>query len=524
MIHRVLDSVLRWARRPLAAADAAMNRLYTWRFNPLYQTGTLVVLAFVVMLVSGLYLLLFYRIGSPYESVARIEAQVWTGQWLRAIHRYSADLAVAAGVLHAFRMLVQGRSWGPRTLAWVSGWVLMFLTFVCGWTGYVMLWDEQGQLLALEGARLLDALPLFSEPIRRAFVGDRPVPNAFFFLNLFLHVALPVAMALVFWIHLARVARPVMLPPRGLLWGTVGLLFVASVLVPAPLGPKADLLRMVQTVDLDWFYAFWLPASRMLQPVEAWIGFTIFVLLVCLTPLWARPPRAVRPEPSVAAGRLCTGCDQCTLDCPYEAIEMAALEGAGLDHLVARVDPKLCVSCGICSASCAPMAIGPPDESGRDELVRVTAYLDAHRFGPRDVVLVACENGAGRVAEHAETEGASVFPVSCIGHLHTSVIEYLLRAGVGGVLVASCPPRDCWHREGPKWLEERIYAGREAELRESIDRRRIAVVYAAEVERGLVGRALAELRNEIEVLEGAQREEAIEIDTECEPRAVEGGP
>jgi ferredoxin/coenzyme F420-reducing hydrogenase delta subunit len=512
---------LKLARHPLAAADALLNRLYTWRFNPLYQSGTLVVVAFLVMLVTGLYLLLFYRIGSPYESILRIEDQVWAGSSMRAMHRYAADLAVVAAAFHAFRMLVQGRSWGPRALAWVSGWVLLFLMFVCGWTGYVMLWDEQAQLLAVEGARLLDALPIFSEPIARTFVGDKPLPSAFFFLNLFLHVALPIGVALGLWLHLARVARPVMLPPPELLWTGVALLFVVSLVVPAPLGPKADLGRMLGTLDLDWFYSFWLPASRRLDPVAAWLVFTAFAVAVCVTPFWTRPARDNRPAPSVSPGRLCTGCDQCTLDCPYEAIAMIELADLDLGHPVARVDASLCVSCGICAASCAPMAIGPPEESGRDELARVNAFLTKHRFESTDVVLVACENGAGRLAGRSEADGAAVYPVSCIGHLHTSVIEYLLRSGVGGVLLASCPPRDCWHREGPKWLRERVYEGREAELRESVDRRRLQIVHAGEGECGVVLRGLGELRDTVASLERAVGEESIELETECEPAPVE---
>ena len=48
------------------------------------------------------------------------------------------------------------------------------------------------------------------------------------------------------------------------------------------------------------------------------------------------------------------------------------------------------------------------------------------------------------------------------------------RGGAAGVLVVSCPPRDCWHREGPAWLHERIYNGRDAELQERVDRRNSA--------------------------------------------------
>ncbi|NIP14161.1 MAG: hypothetical protein GWN02_29880, partial [Gemmatimonadetes bacterium] len=118
-------------------------------------SGTIVVGLLVVLLVTGLYLLLFYRIGAPYASVARITEQAWLGRWIRRLHRYASDAAVVAVVVHAFRMFAQGRSWGPRALAWVSGLVLLFVLFVCGWTGYVMVWDVQAQLLAVEGARFL---------------------------------------------------------------------------------------------------------------------------------------------------------------------------------------------------------------------------------------------------------------------------------------------------------------------------------------------------------------------------------
>src|SRR5690554_3834071 len=94
----------RTALRPLAAADALCNRLYGWRFNPLYQSGTIVVTLYLVLVATGLWLLLFYRIGSPYESVACVTANPWIGNWVRGLHRYASDLAVVATLVHAYRM------------------------------------------------------------------------------------------------------------------------------------------------------------------------------------------------------------------------------------------------------------------------------------------------------------------------------------------------------------------------------------------------------------------------------------
>ena len=96
-----VEAMRRGLARALARADAAMNRLYGWRGNPLYQTGTLAVLAFVVMFATGVYLLFFYRVSDPYASMQAIEAQAWGGQWIRALHRYASDLTLAAAAVHA---------------------------------------------------------------------------------------------------------------------------------------------------------------------------------------------------------------------------------------------------------------------------------------------------------------------------------------------------------------------------------------------------------------------------------------
>ncbi|MBI2535481.1 MAG: cytochrome b N-terminal domain-containing protein [Gemmatimonadetes bacterium] len=308
----------RFLRRLLAPADALLNGLYGWRLNPLYHSGALVVLTFVLLLVTGLYLVFFYRLGDPHASIVRITEQAWLGRWIRSLHRYASDAAVVAVGVHAFRMFAQGRSWGPRALAWVSGLLLLGLTLVLGWTGYVMVWDVFGLVLAREGARLLDALPLFSEPISRAFVGERELPGAFFFLNLFLHVALPVGLGALLWLHVSRVARPGLLPPRGLLWGVTGVLLALSILWPAPAGTPADLLRLPSRGPYDAFYAFWLPITRELPAALTWVGGGILGALALLAPWWSRPRAVERPAPSVVNERLCTGCEQCYQDCPYE--------------------------------------------------------------------------------------------------------------------------------------------------------------------------------------------------------------
>ncbi len=162
------------------------------------------------------------------------------------------------------------------------------------------------------------------------------------------------------------------------------------------------------------------------------------------------------------------------------------------------------------------MGVGPPGRTGRAQLGVVRDFVAARRPGGRDVVLVACERGAGGITVAAEYDGSLVYPVSCGGNLHTSVVEFLVRAGAGGVLIVSCPPRDCRHREGPKWLEARLFHEREAELRERVDRRRVRLMHAATGERDVVRAALSAFRAEVAALDAAAAEPDVDLDRLCE--------
>ncbi len=515
--QRFLERV---AWRALSAADRACNRLYGWRANPLYQSGTIAVALLGVLLITGVWLLLFYRISAPYESVAAVTASPVAGNWVRGLHRYASDAALVAVGVHLFRMFAQGRSWGPRALAWVSGVVLLALLFVCGWTGYVMVWDEFGLALAREGARVLDALPIFSEPVVRAFSGERPVASAFFFVNLFAHVALPLGLALGLWLHVSRVARTTLLPPRPLMWGVIGLLAAVAIIRPLGMEPQASPFTLPASVTADAFYAFWMPVSRALPGAVAFGAAAVAFAALALVPTFTRR-RTERPAPSSVDESICVGCRQCVLDCPYEAIQMIPRPGGpGRSDEVARVDPALCVSCGICAGSCAPMGVGPPGRTGRDQLARVREFLRSPERVPGELVVVGCDRAASSLAVAAERERATFYPVDCAGSLHTSVIELLVRAGSGGVLVAACPPRDCWNREGPRWLAERMYHDREAELQERVDRRRVRLAHVDARDEAGARAVIAAFARDLAALDAPRADDALDVDTACEPVEV----
>lgn len=59
------------------------------------------------------------------------------------------------------------------------------------------------------------------------------------------------------------------------------------------------------------------------------------------------------------------------------------------------------------------------------------------------------------------------------------------------MVLAGCPSRDCWHREGPKWATERVAGRREARLPAGVEPSRVVVVDATDA--GAVAAAVAGL-------------------------------
>lgn len=500
----------------MRAFERLCNKIFGADANPLYQSGALAVFLLMVAMGSGVYLLLFYDVGHPHESVVALHDQALAGRWLRSLHRYASDAAMMAILFHVLKMWSSKRTWGRRARAWRSGWILLAGLMFCGWTGLVLVWDQLSFLMATEATRSLDVLPLFSEPLGQLFA-EREVGHSFFFAILFLHVAVPLGLAGLYLLHVSSVARPAHQPPHKLRRYTFLALLILSVLLPvAPLG-AADPNRIPGRVAFDLFYVGWLPLTRLLPAWSFWVLGLIVAGLVMAVPSWTKPKQS--PEPSWVDENHCTGCTTCSDDCPYEAITMVIRDGPTSEdgrhsRYVARVDPDLCVSCGICAGSCAPMGVGPTGRRGRDQLNALKEwFLETQPQGK--LVVVGCGLSAQELGDVVH------YRVGCAGSVHTSVLEYLVRRGCLGVYLLSCPPRDCRNREGPKWARERLYNGREAELQERVDRRRVKMGSFACNEADLARADIEDFRASLASFQEAVAEDEPDLEVLCEEKPIE---
>lgn len=434
-----------WIERPVLRI-AGSNRL-----NPLPHAGTISVFLLGVVVVSGLYITLFFEFGhvASYEAVAKMEEHA-IQKVVRALHRYSSAALVLTTVVHAWRIFAAGRfRGGPRPWRWATGVAALVLVWLAGVTGYWLVWDVRAQAINEATLRLLRSAGAGEEFALQELSGVIPGSGSGFLLVLwFAHVLLTIVIGWFAWRHLRRSRLP-WFPPRIWMGLMGGALILASIAVPVGmLGPaQADLLP--SNMPLDPFVMFLLPP---LLSGFNWlmVGVSLVVLGVVLgVPRLLRGERTtiVSIEPSA-----CTGCALCVVDCPYDALTMI---GRGQDQpKLAVLESSRCVGCGICLGSCSFGAITHPDVSSSP----LPPVEGKH-------VIIACD----RHLRHSDLEATIttnlgfdhvISGVRCAGAFDPSAVRHLTEQGAADVQLVGCPPGDCVYGVGNQLASERMTGAR----------------------------------------------------------------
>ena len=473
------------ARRLLARLEMPLSRVFDGAHNPMHHLGALTIFFFYVALVTGIYLFIFYRtsLEGAWASVEYLTHEQWyAGGIMRSLHRYASDAAVITLGLHIVREMLRGRHKGPRWFSWLTGVPLVWIVIWFGISGYWMVWDELAQYVAVSSARLMDWLPIFTDPMSRNFVSSEAVSSRLFTLIAFIHlVGLPIIAVLAIWFHLLRVRRPRINPTRKLMLGSLVALLVLSVLMPAYSHAPADLDRVPLSLDIDWFYLAIFPLMSVTSEGFVWMVAGGGTLVLAALP-WL--PSA-RPMPTAEVHLPdCTGCGFCAEDCPYGAIDMVERSDGRNFKLEATVNPDLCVSCGICTGSC-------PSSSPFRQRRPLTTGIEMPHFTMEDFrkqIDVAAEKARGAVLVFGCDHGPRVVRVAgpkthtvslpCVGMIPPAGIDYAMRSsGYAGVAIAGCEGCDCHHRLGDDFTRQRIERERQPGLRKRVPRERLLTVW-----------------------------------------------
>ena len=122
---------------PVSVRKQGIALSYTWCMG-----GTTFFL-FIVEVVTGVLLMFYYRptLEHAYNDILALR-DVTTLGILRELHRWGAHAMVIAVWLHMYRVFLTGSYKPPREFNWVVGVLLLVLTLLLSFTGYLLPWDQ----------------------------------------------------------------------------------------------------------------------------------------------------------------------------------------------------------------------------------------------------------------------------------------------------------------------------------------------------------------------------------------------
>ncbi len=131
--------------------------------NWFYTLGSATMFAFLSQAVTGVFLAMYYRpdpTGGAYESIRYVTNDVFLGQFVRGMHKWGSSVMVVLIFLHMGRTFFFGAYKYPRELNWVIGVVLLILTMVMSFTGYLLPFDQRAYWATIVGVNINGTGPL----------------------------------------------------------------------------------------------------------------------------------------------------------------------------------------------------------------------------------------------------------------------------------------------------------------------------------------------------------------------------
>jgi cytochrome b6 len=190
---------------PVKVRRRSLKFTYTWGLGELSAS------LFLILTITGALLMLYYRpsVSEAYADMKDLQFVVSSGLFLRNMHRWSAHAMVAIAFLHMLRVFYTGSYKPPKEFNWVIGVLLLVVTVLLSYTGYLLPWDQLAFWGISVGTNMARAVPFgIGDRISYLLLGGNMVgENAlvrFYVLHCFI---LPVAAMGLMGVHFWRVRK-----------------------------------------------------------------------------------------------------------------------------------------------------------------------------------------------------------------------------------------------------------------------------------------------------------------------------
>jgi cytochrome b6 len=287
-----------------------------------YYFGGVALFLFIIQVVTGILLLLYYKSGEElaFESIQFIMSKVAFGWLIRSIHSWAANLFILAAMVHMFSVYFEKSYRKPREVTWLTGMLMFFLALGFGFSGYLLPWNELAYFATKVGTDIAGVVPIIGKPIMMFLRSGDEVTGATLSRFFGFHVAVfPGIFTILLGIHLILVQRQGMSDPMELegapgtemktmpffpnfllrdllLWLIVlNVLAILAVFFPWELGKKADAFAPAPAgIKPEWYFLFMFQTLKFIPPKLYIIDGEIFGIMLfgfagvlwMLVPFW----------------------------------------------------------------------------------------------------------------------------------------------------------------------------------------------------------------------------------------------
>ena len=175
-----------------------------------YCLGGLSFFMFLGLTVTGVMLMFYYvpSVDRAYSDIAALQTNVRFGQLIRNLHRWMAHAMVITVLLHMMRVFYMGAYKPPREFNWVVGVILLVLTLLLSFTGYLLPWDQLALWAITVGTNIAGSAPVLGGQTRFVLIGGFEVgPNALIRFYTLHVIGLPLLAAIFMSVHFWRIRR-----------------------------------------------------------------------------------------------------------------------------------------------------------------------------------------------------------------------------------------------------------------------------------------------------------------------------
>ena len=132
------------------------------RYNFTWGMGGISFYLFWVLTWTGVLLMFYYHPTKvqAFRDILYLEHDVPFGKLLRNMHRWAAHAMVLTVQLHMFRVFLTGSYKKPRQFNWSVGVILLVLTLLLSFTGYLLPDDQLGFWAVTVGTNMARATPM----------------------------------------------------------------------------------------------------------------------------------------------------------------------------------------------------------------------------------------------------------------------------------------------------------------------------------------------------------------------------